>query len=1556
MLHAPEHTALCGRKFRGRGRYFAGLMLAAAVMALLAASGPARADVGYRDFTYVGATKPTGDKPQSKLWFNDGVWWGSLFNSFTGRFEIYRLDASTQAWSTTGTVVDERKNAGVDAAWSGGKLYVAGAGLAATSALDSVRVRRYSYNSASKSYTLDAGYPVTVSTGGVENAVIDRDSGGTAWVTYTRDQKVYVAHSTGTGATWTAPYVLPAAGADTITPDDISAMVAYSGRIGVMWSNQNDWTMYFASHRDGDPDDAWSSNPAISAPEYADDHINLKSLDADPSGKVFAATKTSLNAAEAPLILLLVLDNNGTWQRHTFGRVIDNHTRMQVAIDREHRQLYMFATSPCCNGGAIYYKQTSLDRVNFAQGLGTPFIQSSTDTHISNVSTTKQSVTGATGLVAIAGDDDTRTYFHNMLDLSTADSTPPDTVIESGPQEAANTPSATFTFSADEAGSTFDCSLDGAAFAECSSPATYIDLANGSHTLRVRAADAADNVDATPAERTWTVTDTTTAVSVPTAADTYAREAFPDSDFGSETKVQTDGGTGVREEGYFKFNVAGVAHSVESAKLRAYVTNGSINGPAIYATGSSWTEGGLTWNNRPGATGAPSEDKGQISSGWTTYNVTPLVKGNGTQSFVTTQTSTDGTDVNSREYTSRPPTLELKIDPAPETIIDSGPNGAVNATSAEFGFSSSQTGATFACSLDGGAYASCSAPRQYPGLADGSHTFRVRATNSSGKSDPTPVARTWTVDTVAPAPPTVALAPAYDSGRSSTDGVTSDSTPHFVGTAEAGGIASVYDGGSFLGTTAVDAAGGWEFQPEALADGPHSITVRAADAAGNLTWGTQTLIVSVDTEPPAAPLLTSPVNGTLTASSMVTLAGTAEADAAVELFDGVESKGATLADAAGNWTGEVDGLPDGPRSLTATAIDVAGNVSPASEPRTVMVDTIAPETSISAGPNDPTTRTTASFELSSSEPGSRFECRLDDAPFVACESLQSYAELADGSHGFAARAIDAAGNIDPTPATWSWTINPDGPRAPVLTSPPDGSHVASTTITVAGSAQPGVRIEVFDGDESNGLTDADADGNWSLTLTALSDGVHVLTATATDAAGLTSAHSQAHSVSIDTVAPQTTIESGPAPLGASSSATLTFSSDEAGVSFECRLDDGTFAACVSPDVVTALVDGSHAFEVRAVDAAGNADATPARHVWTVDTTPPETTINTAAALTADATPEFTFEASESGSTFECAVDDGPFESCVSPTTVAPQADGQHLFSVRATDPAGNGDPTPAAHTFTVDRTSPDVTVTSPTANSIVSGTVMLAAAASDAVEVAAVKWYLDDVQIATDYDGAPWGKDWDSATVADGQHQIFAKARDAAGNWGTSPKLHFTVRNTVLSGLETIIDSGPALTNDRTPDFFFSATDAGATFECAVDGGPFEPCTSPKTLPQQTDGDHAFAVRAIDSSNNPDPTPASRAFTIDTARPSVSVTSPVSGTTVTGDVPFGANATDLAGITAAKWYMDGVEVATDYDGAPWEKSWRSTNVPNGTHKLYAKARDAAGNWGSSPSITILVDN
>jgi PKD domain/Bacterial TSP3 repeat len=174
---------------------------------------------------------------------------------------------------------------------------------------------------------------------------------------------------------------------------------------------------------------------------------------------------------------------------------------------------------------------------------------------------------------------------------------------------------------------------------------------------------------------------------------------------------------------------------------------------------------------------------------------------------------------------------------------------------------------------------------------------------------------------------------------------------------------------------------------------------------------------------------------------------------------------------------------------------------------------------------------------------------------------------------------------------------------------------------------------------------------------------------------------------LDLIPPDTTINSGPSGTIASRSASFSFSSNEPGSSFECKLDSGGWAQCTSPRPYSGLANGQHTFSVRARDAAGNTDLLPASRTWTVsvDSTAPNTTIGSGPSGTvASDAASFEFSSSESGSTFECRLDSGAWGSCTSPKDYSDLADGAHTFRVRATDAAGNTDGSPATRNWTVD--------------------------------------------------------------------------------------------------------------------------------------------------------------------------------------------------------------------------------------------------------------------------------
>src|SRR4051812_7858638 len=491
-----------------RRRAWTGAVLGALVAA--AALGPAATAAGaagFQDFSYAGVVAPSADKPQSKVWVSDGIWWGTLWNAGATRHEIFRLNWATQTWSTTGVPIDARRTSTADTLWDGTHLYVASSGPSAGIASQSARVYRFSYDPVAQQYSLDPGFPVTVSAGGMEAVVLAKDTTGVLWVTFTQNNQVFTAHSTIDDAHWSAPAVLPFPQATALAPDDIASVVAFDGKVGVMWSDQGDplvEAFEFATHVDGAPDTQWTRTTAQSGDHVADDHINLKALSGDSAGRVFAATKTSSTVPGDTLEQLLVLAPNGTWTRHTFGTVADNDTRSQVLIDTEHRRLYMFVSTPCCSGGNVVYKTTSLDNPAFAPGAGTPLIALASAPMVNNPTSTKQALTSSTGLLVLGGDDSTASYVHGAFGLG-PDTRAPETRIAAGVAAVTSASAARFVFTSDEAAVCFECGLDGGAFAACASPAAFGGLAPGAHSFVVRAVDSFGNADGSPATAAWTV-------------------------------------------------------------------------------------------------------------------------------------------------------------------------------------------------------------------------------------------------------------------------------------------------------------------------------------------------------------------------------------------------------------------------------------------------------------------------------------------------------------------------------------------------------------------------------------------------------------------------------------------------------------------------------------------------------------------------------------------------------------------------------------------------------------------------------------------------------------------------------------------------------------------------------------------------------------------------------------------------------------------------------------------------------------------------------------------
>jgi hypothetical protein len=117
-------------------------------------------------------------------------------------------------------------------------------------------------------------------------------------------------------------------------------------------------------------------------------------------------------------------------------------------------------------------------------------------------------------------------------------------------------------------------------------------------------------------------------------------------------------------------------------------------------------------------------------------------------------------------------------------------------------------------------------------------------------------------------------------------------------------------------------------------------------------------------------------------------------------------------------------------------------------------DTTPPNTTLTGNPPSSTNTGAATFSFTANEAASTFECRLDGGPFAPCTSPQAYSALATGSHTFQVRATDISGNVDPTPASYTWSVDVTAPTVTTRTPAPGASGVVLTSTVSATFSEP----------------------------------------------------------------------------------------------------------------------------------------------------------------------------------------------------------------------------------------------------------------------------------------------------------------------------------------------------------------------------------------------------------------------------------------------------------------------------------------------------------------------
>ena len=529
----------------------------------------------------------------------------------------------------------------------------------------------------------------------------------------------------------------------------------------------------------------------------------------------------------------------------------------------------------------------------------------------------------------------------------------------------------------------FQCRLDGSPWSTCTSPKDYTELSDGTHTFEVRATDSW-SVDNSPASRTWTVDTTKPPLPDTTPPETYPWSySMPNGILNSTTASfsftgrDDFGGTAVADLKFeCRFDSTSESDWSECISPKEYpnLGEGSSHTFQVRARDSAGNGDTTPSSAQFVVDTTPPETTITSKPSDPSDDITPTFEFSGSDNLsgFECKLSTPGGVVADWHWCASPRTHWLptsgtytfevraldklnRRDPTqasytwtytapPNVTIDSGPFGAVNSSTATFNFSSDVNAATFECKLDNGDFERCSSPKEYTGLAEGSHSFEVQAKNSAGTAG-TKATRHWWVDVTPPPAPSI-TSPANNS-------FDADGNLTISGTSEpsvCGNAIELFEGSVSRGKL-VSSCSNWSINLTGITDGSHTYIAKAIDPVGNVSGESNPITVTVDATAPAVPSIVSPAEGRYDNDGTFTVSGTAEANSTVSLSEGTASQGTTTVDDAGNWSIELTNVTEGSHAYRAKATDRAGHASAESEARTVMVDTTKPTVVSMSPPN-----------------------------------------------------------------------------------------------------------------------------------------------------------------------------------------------------------------------------------------------------------------------------------------------------------------------------------------------------------------------------------------------------------------------------------------------------------------------------------------------------------------------------------------------------------------------------------------------------------------------------
>lgn len=728
-------------------------------------------------------------------------------------------------------------------------------------------------------------------------------------------------------------------------------------------------------------------------------------------------------------------------------------------------------------------------------------------------------------------------------------------------------------------------------------------------------------------------------------------------------------------------------------------------------------------------------------------------------------------------------------------------------------------------------------------LLTGDHIIQVTATDPAGNSSTSPD-RIVRVDTQAPGTPTLAVND--DGGPLSDGGQTNDTTPTLSGTGDTGSIVTILNNGVPIGTAEV-IDGVWSFTPDSeLVEGSYHFTVTAKDAAGNTSPPSDAIGITIDTQAPDAPFITSPGSPAVTNQPELPISGTGEPGSTITLSNGSTVIGTAEVDPEGNWTITPDSpLTEGNYTLTATATDPAGNVSTPSASISLNVDLTKP-----AAPEEVTISADGATVSGTAESGSTVTIRDTDGNIIGTGvatdgTFQIQVTPAQtGLNTLTATAEDAAGNnSDPT------NFSGSGTGLPVISAIVDdtgsvqgdlksGQTTDDTQPGLHGFSTPNSTVDILvDGVIVASNVQVDENGNWSWDWTstdALDEGQHTFqvvdsadgsktSAVVNITVDLTPPTQPAIGSVTDDVAPgtgtltsgQTTNDTRPTLSGSGTNGeTITIYDGDTPIG-QVQVVNGAWS--FTPPI--ALGEGSHDLTITATDAAGNTSVASDPFVVVVDTTPPvaptiasatddsepQTGVIGNGGSTNDTTPDFS-GSGEEGSTitvYDNGIKIGTAQvvngswSFTAPTL----ATGSHAITVTATDAMGNVSAPSAAYTVNVDTTAPRVPVIQSVTDDTNPATGVLANGQSTNDTQPTFQGTAEPGSTVTLYDGGlavgsvvvgtdgSWSLSPDNP-LGNGSHNLTVTATDAAGNEGPSAAFSLTVDTQVPSApvISTVTD------------------------------------------------------------------------------------------------------------------------------------------------------------------------